>query len=74
MAVDIRKLRQDIRDSGMTQVAIANAAGYHKSVVSLLMRGRSDDHGPSLHAIRAVADVLGFSMRRYTRKSRRAAK
>ncbi len=66
MAVNIRQLRKDIKNSGLTQVAIAEKAGYNKSTISLLMNGRSDGRAPSLHAIRAVSAVLGYSMSRYT--------
>lgn len=72
MPVNIRQLRKDIKDSGLTQVEIASKAGYRsKSTITLLMRGRSDGRAPSLHAIHAVAAVLGYSMSRYTNRPRR---
>lgn len=73
MAVDIRKLRTDIKHSGRTQTEIARLAGYKKSAISLLVRGRADGYGPSMLALRAVAAVLGFRMARYIVK-RKAAK
>lgn len=44
---------------GMSQEVLADAAGLHRTYVSLLERGRRN---PSLHVIIALAAALGISV------------
>jgi transcriptional regulator with XRE-family HTH domain len=54
-----RTVRRRREAQGLSQEALAEAAGLHRTYVSLLERGRRN---PSLEVICAVAKGLGTSM------------
>ncbi len=53
------QLRQEIKQSGMTLYAIANATGIQKSQMSRFMSG---ERGLSIEGITAICDLLGLEL------------
>ncbi len=60
--LDIRKLRGEIAAEYKTQVAFADAIGWHKNKVSNMLSGR---YKPDTDEVAMIANVLKLDERRY---------
>jgi predicted transcriptional regulator len=64
-AITVDDVRQAIRDSGLTQVELADKTGLSQPTISEFLAGRS---GAELAKWLQVLSVLGFTARKSSRK------